>query len=79
MSREQGVRIDGFDGEPLGPNADALPFDDLSIRGEEITLLRLECMDDGVYWGRVYLKDKPDVVLHFSAKRGKLMATVTRE
>ena len=49
--------------------------DDLSISGEYISLLRLERMNRGSFWGRIYMKDGQDIVLSISAPKGKIDVT----
>ena len=49
--------------------------DDLSISGEYISLLRLERMNRGSFWGRIYMKDGKDIVLSISAPKGKIDVT----
>ena len=62
-------RIDMDEGSSLEHGGD---LDDLAISGDHISLLRIERMSSGSCWGRIYMKDGGDIVLGWSAERGKL-------
>lgn len=54
-------------------------LDDLAISGDLITMVRLERMDKGGFWGAVYFRDGRDLRMWFSADKGKLAVSAEFE
>lgn len=73
--REKVERVD-LDGGDLDSGGS---LDDLAISGELINMLRLERMDTGVFWGRIYMKNGPDYVLGFHVSKRALMAEIRHD
>lgn len=73
--REKVARIDLDDGDLWSGGA----LDDLAISGDLIQMLRLERMDTGVFWGRIYMKDGPDYVLGFHIEKHALKADIRHD
>jgi hypothetical protein len=54
-------------------------LDDMAISGDMIELVHIEMMDDDACWGRIDLKDGSAIVLWWTAKKSKLIVTVSND